>query len=81
MAGRIPLANQKRRAHKPLTRAVSSLTRASSLVENKELKAKIDAALAAVKDLVFECSETRILIAQTDDKPLMEVPEEGGWLP
>ncbi len=81
MAGRIPLANQKRRARTPLTRAVSSLARASSLVENKELQAKIDAAHAAVKEILAECSETRIPIAQTDDKPLMEVPEEGGWLP
>ena len=81
MAGRIPLANQKRRAASPLHRADSSLARASSLVENKELKAKIDAAHAAVKELLAECSETRIPIAQTDDKPLMEVPKEGGWLP
>jgi len=81
MAGRIPLANQKRRALKPLTRADSSLARASTLVENKELKAKIDAAHAAVKELVAECSETRIPTAQTEPKSLKEVPEEGGWMP
>lgn len=74
MAGRIPLANQKRRAHKPLIRAASSLARASTLVENKELKGKIDAAHAAVKELVTECSETRI--PQTDAEPLMELSEE-----
>jgi hypothetical protein len=50
-------------------------------VENKELKAKINEAHAAVKELLAECSETRIPTAQTEPKSLTEVPKEGGWLP
>jgi hypothetical protein len=48
------------------------------LVENRELKAKIDAAHAAVKEILAECSETR---TPTEPKSLEEVPEEGGWVP